>query len=110
MEDTPYANFLTKENIYVVDSKSGTDTEFQNLQNNLFPNLSQQSIWGKQVPVRWMKLKADIIEKTLKEDKRFLSLADVIGQAKQYGINDKEAESFLKIENTFGNFKCFLRT
>ena len=107
LEDTPYAKFLTKDNIYVVDSKTGTDTEFQNLQNNLFPNLSQQRSWGKQVPVRWMKLKADIIEKTLKEDQRFLSVADVIGQAKQYGINDKETKSFLKIQNTFGNFKCF---
>ena len=107
LEDTPYAQFLTKDNIYVVDSKSGTDTEFQNLQNSLFPNLSQQSSWGKQVPVRWMKLKADIIEKTLKEDQRFPSLADVIDQARQYGINDKETESFLRIENTFGNLKYF---
>ena len=107
LQDTPYAKFLTKDNIYVVDSKTGTDIEFQNLQNKLFQNLSQQSSWGKQVPVRWMKLKADVIDKTLKEGQGFLSLADVISQAKQYGINDKETESFLRTENTFGNIKYF---
>ena len=107
LEDTPYAKFLTKDNIYVVDSKTGTDIEFQNLENKLFQNLSQQSSWGKQVPVRWMKLKADVTDKTLKEGQGFLSLADVISQAKQYGINDKETESFLRMENTFGNIKYF---
>ena len=110
LQDTPYAKFITRDNIYVVDSKTGTEIEFQNLQNKLSQNLSQQSSWGRQVPVRWMKLKADIIEKTLKEDQRFLSLADVIGQAKPYGINDKETESFLRMENTHGNFICFPET
>ena len=107
LKDTPYAKFLTKDNIYVVDSKTGTDIEFQNLQSKLCQNLSQQSSWGKQVPVRWMKLKADVIDKTLKEGQGFLSLADAISQAKQYGINDKETESFLRMENTFGNIKYF---
>ena len=104
LHGNPYAKFITKDNIYVVDSKSGSHTEFTNLQNNLFQNLTQQSTWGKEVPVRWMKLKADMIDESLKEGQRFLSLANVIGQAKQYGLNEKETESFLHMETTLGNF------
>ena len=107
LQDTPYANFLTKDNIYVVDSKTGTDIEFQNLQNKLFEYLGRQSSCRKQVPIRWIKLKGDVIDKIRKEERRFLNFSSVIGQAKQYGISDTETVSFLRMENTLGNFIYF---
>ena len=103
LQGNPYARLINKDNIYVVDNKSGIEIEFQTLRNKLFPKLRQQRIWGRQMPVRWMKLKADMIEKSQKEEK-LMTLANVIGQGKQYGINDKEIESFLRIENILGHF------
>ena len=89
---------------YVVDNKSGNETEFENLQNKLFQHISQQSSWGRQIPVRWIKLKADLMVKSRNENKRFMSLTNVISLAKQCGINEDETESFLRMENALGDF------
>ena len=45
-----------------------------------------------------------MIDKSRKEERGFLNVLSVIDQAKQYGISDKETESFLKMENILWNF------
>ena len=99
-----YANFITKDNIYIVSNKSYNENEFQDLRNNLLQYFSQQSSWGKQMPLKWIKLKAYMIEKTRKEGKGYMTLSSVSSQAKKYGMNDNEIEAFLMIQNSIGDF------
>ena len=105
-----YAKLISNENIHVVDNKSVNDTDFKHLQSKLLQYFSQQSSWGSQIPARWMKLKADIIEKSRKEQRRFLNLATVTGQAKEYGMNEKDTELFLSNKNIFGHFMHYLES
>ena len=108
LQGYPYAKLINNANIYVVDNRSGNDTEFEHLQSKLLQYLSQQRSWGSQMPVRWMKLKADMIEKSKKEQMRFLNLATVIEQAKQYGMNEKDTELFLSNQNILGHFVYYI--
>ena len=103
----PYANLITKDNIHLVDNKLGSDKAFQNLRNQLLEYFSRQGSWGKQIPLRWIKLKADMIEKTTKERKGYMPLKSVIAEAKRYRIDEKEIEAFLRIQNTIGDFVYF---
>ena len=107
LQGHPYANFVTKDNVFVVDNKSYNETEFENLKKDLFQYLSQERNWGRQMPVRQMKLKANIIEESKTDGRKFLSLASVIDKAKGHGISEKETETFLTTENTLGNFMYF---
>ena len=100
----PYANFITESNIHIVDNKFGCDKDFQNLRNQLLQYFSQQGSWGKQMPLRWMKLKAHMIDKTGKEGKGYMPLTSVNAKAKGYSINEKDVQAFLRIQNTIGDF------
>ena len=104
IREQPCANLINKDNIYLVNNKSGDDTDFQNLRNKLSTYLSHQDNWVRQIPVRWMKLKEDMIVRSRQEGKKFLSLTDVSILGDQYGMNEKEIESFLRIQNTLGDF------
>ena len=108
LQGYPYAKLINNDNIYVVSNKSGNDSEFEHLKNKLFPYLHQQKSWGLQLPVTSMKLKAYMIEKSRKEQRRFLNLAIAMVQAKEYGMNDKDVESFLSNENLLGHFIHYL--
>ena len=108
LQGYPYAKLISNDNIYVVDNNSGKDSEFEHMKSKLLQYLSQQRSWGSQMPVRWMKLKADMIEKSRKEQRRFLNLAMVTGQANEYGMNEKEIELFLSNENLLGHFIHYL--
>ena len=100
----PYANFITEDNIHIVDNKLASEKDFQNLRNQLLQYFSQQDIWGKQIPLRWMKLKYFVIEKTGIKEKGYMPSKNVITRAKEYGIFEKEFEAFLKIQDTTGHF------
>ena len=103
-----YANITNNDNIYIVDNKSRSDIELEHLKNKRLQYLSQQSSWGSQMPVKWIKLKADMIEKVRKEQRRFLNLTTVARQAKQYGMNEKEIKLFLSNQNTHGHLIYYL--
>ena len=54
------------------------------------------------MPVSWLKLKADILEKS--KGRRYMHFSYVTGLAKQYRMNEKDVESFLNIQNIQGDF------
>ena len=56
------------------------------------------------MPIPWYKLKADVIGKAQRTGRKYLLLSDVESLAHQYGMNRKKVLSFLKIQNSLGDF------
>ena len=103
VEGKPYARYITRNNIFVVDNKSGDDADFSHLRNELIHHLANQKSWGFEMPIPWHKLKADIIERAQKTGKKYLSLTEVVSMATEYGMNRMKVESFLKVQNSLGD-------
>ena len=93
---------LTRQSIYVVDSKTGQDSEFQLLRNKLLKYFSKQDTWGKMIPLQWLKMRADIIKKN-ETGNKYLTLQEVRVLAQQYGVDNQAVETFLQRENTLGH-------
>ena len=122
VKEKPYAKYLTREKIHVVDNTEKTEAHFRKLRDDLLKHLKQQNSWGEKIPLPWLSLKADIIEEATKKNKKHLSLiGEIIEQAKgkfihleevwklaeKYGMNPKEVESFLEMQTTLGDFVYF---
>ena len=107
VKDKPYEKYLTKEKIYVVDNTEKTDENFRRLRDDLLPHLEKQKSWGKEIPLPWLSLKADIINKAKKRNKKHLSLNRVWKLAEKYKMNTKEVESFLQMQTFLGDFVYF---
>ena len=88
----------------MVDNRTGKDEEFSYLRNNLIHHLASQNSWGFKMPIPWHKLKADVIVRAQKLSKSYLFLTDVQNMATEYGMNSKKVESFLKVQNSLGEF------
>ena len=95
-----YGYLLSWENIYIINNKSENDADFQQLRNQLISYFAQQDSWGQIMPVSWLKLKTDIIQK----DERHMQFDYVTDLAKQYRMSEKDVESFLNILNIQGDF------
>ena len=107
VENEPYAKYVTRENIYVVDSSEETEENFGRLRNELLRHLEKQKSWGKKVPLPWLSLKADIIEEATERNKKHLPLSKVWELAEKYNMNTKEVESFLQMQTFLGDFVHF---
>ena len=101
-----YTNCITKKNIHVVDNKTGLKSEFQCLRNQLLEHFSKQGGWGKKIPVPWLKLKAQIMQKS-EEGKNYLDSEEVKELALQHGIESQNVKTFLQTEDAVGNMKYF---
>ena len=97
-----YGYLLSRENIYIVNNKSENNADFQKLRNQLISLLAQQNSWGHKMPVSWLQLKADIIERT--QSRKHVPFSFVTNLAKQYRMSEKDVESFLNIQNIQGEF------
>ena len=104
VEGKPYARYITRNNIFVVDNKTGDDADFSHLRNELIHHLANQKSWGFEMPIPWHKLKADVIKRTHKAGKKYLSLTEVVSMATEYGMNKKKVDAFLKVQNSLGEF------
>ena len=72
VEKEPYAKYVAREKIYVVDNTEETDENFRRLRDDFLRHLEKQKSWGKEIPLPWLSLKADIIEEaTKRNDNRF---------------------------------------
>ena len=99
----PYSELITQGDIYTVDNNSTDDSIFQNLKKQLLQKLIQQEGWGKKIPIKWLKLEADILERKENETK-FISLSQVAEMGTVNGMISEEIESFLRTHNSLGNF------
>ena len=107
VENEPYAKYLAREKIYVVDNTEETEENFQSLRDDLLRHLEKQKSWGKKIPLPWFSLKADIIEEATQRNKKHLNIKMVWKLAEEYNINTKEVDSFLKMQTALGNFLYF---
>ena len=103
VEGKPYARYITRNNIFVVDNKTGDDADFSHLRNKLIHHLANQKSWGFEMPIPWHKLKADVIQRAQKAGKKYLSLTEVVSMATEYGMNKKKVNAFLKVQNSLGD-------
>ena len=103
IEGKRYSSYITKENIYIVDNKSGNETDFQNLRNQLIKHFIEQDSWGKEIPVTWLRLKADMIDIAQQRKMKHLNVADVEFLGSQYRMKKDQIESFLNVQNTLGD-------
>ena len=62
VKDKPYSKYVTREEIYVVDNSEETESNFRKLRDDILKHLKKQKSWGKQMPLPWLSLKADVIE------------------------------------------------
>ena len=104
IKGSDYADYITKKNIFVVDNTEYDDSDFERLRVQLLEYFTKQKSWGKKMPLRWQKLKADILEKAKEKKKKYLSIDDVRELAGQYGMNYKDVRSFLHQQNILGDF------
>ena len=107
VENEPYAKYLTREKIYAVDNSEETEENFGRLRDDLLQHLEKQKSWGKEIPLPWLSLKADIIAEATKKNKKHLSLNKVWKLAEKYNMNTKQVESFLQMQSVLGDFVYF---
>ena len=110
VKDKPYAKYLTRDKIYVVDNTEETESNFRKLRDDLLKHLKNQKSWGKKVPLPWLSLKADIIEVATKKNKKHLSLEEIWKLARPYGMNSNDVEAFLQMQTFLGDFVYFPNT
>ena len=107
LQGKPYAEFIRHDKIYIVDNKNGNADDFQGLRNQLLQNLTSQESWNKEMPTKWLKLEADMMELAERKKVKYLDMTTLQGMASNYGLNDTEIESFLQIHNSLGHFLYF---
>ena len=69
LTETKYAYFLTEEKIFAVYNKAGKEESFQSLREQLFKSFRHQQSWNQTMPVKWLRLQAEILEKKEKATK-----------------------------------------
>ena len=107
VENEPYAKYLAREKIYVVDNTEETEENFRRLRDELLRHLEKQNSWSKKMPLPWLSLKADIIEEATARKKKHLLLSIVWELAEKYNMKTKEVESFLQMQTVLGDFIYF---
>ena len=107
VENEPYAKYLIREKIYVVENTEDTEENFEKLQDDLLRHLEKQNSWGKEMPLPWLSLKADIINMTRNSAEEHLSLEMVWELAEKYNMNTKAVDSFLQMQTFLGDFVFF---
>ena len=90
-----------------MDNTEETEENFGRLRNDMLRHLEKQKSWGKEIPLPWLSLKADIIEEATKRNKKHISLEKMWKLAKQYDMNSNDVEAFLQMQTFLGEFVHF---
>ena len=102
-----YSSFISRGNIFVVDNKHGEDYEFRKVRGQILQKITEQKSWGTKKPVKWLKLEADIVEKSQEEAVGYFQRELIEYLAESYNVNDIELEAFLQFHNQLGDFVYF---
>ena len=92
--------------MYVVDNTEETEKNFERLRDDLLRHLEKQKSWGKEIPLPWLRLKADIFDEARKRNKKHLSL-EKIWKLVNNDMTSNDVESFLQMQNSLGDFAYF---
>ena len=101
-----YSKYITNENIFVISNKTDDEKDFQNLRSKVFSMITKLRSWNIERPTRWLKLEADILEKS-SESRNYLEFPEVQQLANAYAINEEELKSFLNFHHVLGDFLYF---
>ena len=101
-----YAHLITEDKIFAVDNKTGKDESFHCLKEHLFDSFFQQESWNKTMPVKWLRLQAEILE-SKEEGKKYMSSSSLEELGRSVGMDAAEIKSFLKMHNAVGTFLHF---
>ena len=107
IKDKPYGKYIDMAKIYAVSNSSGSDSDFEELRDKLLQHLIQQATWGYDMPVRWLKLKHDIITKANEKGKKYLHLDEIWELGKNLAMDTDDVESCLQRQTTLGDFVYF---
>ena len=107
VKDKPYAKYIQKDKIYAVSNATDSDSDFQELRDQLLEHLAKQDTWGYDMPVRWLKLKADIINNSNRKMEMYLRLEEVWKLGHELRVSTADVESFLQMQTTLGDFVYF---
>ena len=126
-EGKPYAAYISKENIILVDS-------FKGIRDKLFDRIMMQPTWGVKKPIRWLHLETHLLRRTECEEKSYLRRYEIddydddddyeyanhhhaerrphvlVSKVKELalecGMDECELDSFLEFHHDLGNFIC----
>ena len=107
VEGKPYAKYISKDKIFTVSNVTDTESDFEKLRDQLLRHLVKQEIWGFKMPVRWLKLKVEIIERSNTKNKKYLPIEEVWELGDTLLMGPEEIESFLQKQTTLGDFIYF---
>ncbi len=104
--------FLPEENIFLMDNTTNREEDFQNLRRAVFRNINTQQTklisgetqftWGAAVPVRWLKLEADVYQASS------FGISQNLDQlAARYSMSAVELQAFYNYHHAMGNFLYF---
>ena len=110
IEGKPYSDYISKDNIYVVDNKTGSEEDFSLFRQNLLQMFRKQRSWGIERPIRWLKLEADIRERAEANKAPYLFMHTVNELAATCGMTSNEVQSFLQFQHGMGDFVYFSDT
>ena len=107
IEEKPYSQLISRNKIYVVSNKEGTDKDFEDLRNELVQSMSQQESFDYPMPAKWLKLEADMINRINAEQnqKHCIWYSEIKQLAvKNAMADDSTLKAFLESHNTLGTF------
>ena len=107
INDKPYAIYIQHDKIYAVSNATDSDSDFQELREQLLEHLAKQDTWGYDMPVCWLKLKADIINNSNRNMEMYLRLEEVWKLGHELRMSTADVESFLQKQMTLGDFVYF---
>ena len=99
----PYEHMVKGIKFFEVDNRNGSEKDFQDLRNKLFQMFKKQNSWGYKMPTRWIGLQAKLLEGS----EKIMNLSILKEEAMNFGFDDVEVESFLKLHNSIGNLLYF---
>ncbi len=111
--DTIEKNNLTSvppENFFVVDNKGGSEGSFNDLRYQFSKSLKQQSTWGEERPVRWLKLEADmkeVVNEKTQKPLKYLKFGEIRDISQDYGMQSAELEACLGYLHSKGDIVWF---
>ena len=107
IKDKPYFKYIDKKRIYAVSNATGSYADFQKLKDKILQHLIEQPTWGYDMPVRWLKLKHNIITKSNGRGTKYLHLTEIWELGEELMMDNDDVENFLKTQTTLGDFVYF---
>ena len=100
----PYASYITRENIFIVDNKTEDEDHLAEIRSQIFKMITKQKKnWGTLQPVRWLKLEADILKKAAENESLYLNISIIEGLASEYAITKGDVKPFLNFQHILGD-------